>query len=162
MKTCPHCGCDTAVPKLGKPRSVPQHRRYFALIRAALMHWPEGHRFQPAGEDHLRKWLQAKAGYRDVQTIETEGMTPAQAVAAVAAVLSRADVHHFVQAVGSKLYVITSKSIAFGELNHLAACVLFDAVAEVIEIETGIRCDDMIKTTPRKLAREPVVSEVTL
>lgn len=162
MSTCPHCGCDTAVPKTGKPRSVPAHRRYFALIRAAKMHWPEAHRFQPASEDHLRKWLQAKAGYRDVQTIDTDNMTPAQAVAAVAAVLSTADVHHFVHADQSRLYVITSRSIAFDALPHREACALFEAVAEVIESETGVRCDDMISTTPRKQGREPVVSEVVM
>lgn len=162
MSTCPHCGCDTDKPKAGKPRSVPQHRRYFALIRAAMMHWPEGHRFQPAGEDHLRKWLQAKAGYRDVQTIDTANMTTTQAVAAIAAVIKQADAHHFVEAVAGTFYVVTSKSIAFGELTHLAACALFDAVAEIIEIETGVRCDDMIRTTPRKQARDPAVSEVAL
>lgn len=110
----------------------------------------------------MRKWLQAKVGYRVVQTIETDGMTPAQAVAAVAAVIQKSDVHHFVQAVDTKLYVITSKSISFDELSHSSACALFDEVASVIEAETGIRCDNMISTTPRKNAREPVVSAIDM
>lgn len=160
ITTCPHCGCDLTPERKGKPRSVPQHRRYFALIRAAWMHWPDQHHFRPASEQHLRCWLQAKAGHRDVATIDTAAMTPAQAVAAVAAAIKQAGPHAFVSAVETKLYVITSKSIAFDTLPHLTACTLFDDVADVIEAETGIRADDMIRTTPRKSRREPVASEV--
>lgn len=159
---CPHCGVEIEAKPLRKPRSVPQHRRYFALIRAAMMHWPEAHRFRPASEEHLRKWLQARAGYRDVRMVDTAGMTAAQAVGAIAALIHRAGEHHFVHAKGDCFYVITSKSIAFDELPHQAACALFDHVAEVIEAETGIRCDDMIRTTPSKSTREPAVDGVSM
>ena len=158
---CPHCGCDLAPPKTGKPRSVPQHRRLFALIRAAYMHWPETQAFRPVNEGHLRKWLQAKAGYHTVTTIETDGMTPAQSVAAIAAALSTASSEHpFVKAVGTKLHMFVSRSIDFDTLPHLQACALFDAVAGVIEAETGIKADDMITHTPRtrKDERLPEVS----
>jgi hypothetical protein len=157
MTICQHCGCEAEPAKKGKPRSVPQHRRYFALLRAAYNHWPEKHEFKPQSQEHLRKWLQAKAGHRVVDTIETDGMSPAQSVAVISARMRAAGPFAFVSAVGSKLHIITSESIDFDTLPHLAACALFDDVSDVIETETGIRCDNMIRHTPRtsKGARVP-------
>lgn len=140
---CEHCGGYPS-PKQSKPRSVPQHKRYFAMLRQAYHHWPEAHHFQPANEEHLRKWLQAKSGHRKVDTIETDGMTPAQSVGVIAAAMKRAGPYAFVSAVGSKLYILTSESIDFDTLPHLAACALFDDVADVIEAETGLKLEDIM------------------
>lgn len=157
---CPHCGVSLEAPKRGKPRSVPQHRRYFALVRAAWMHWPEKHNFRPQSEEHLRRWLQAKSGHREVVTIDTLEMTPAQAVSAVAGAMRNAGPYAFVSNVETKLYVVTSKSVSFDDLPHISACALFDAVAEVIEVETGIKADEMISHTPRKTSRESLIDGV--
>jgi hypothetical protein len=46
-KTCPHCGGGLDG---GKPRSLEQHRRYFALMRAVFHHWPETHHVQFSSE----------------------------------------------------------------------------------------------------------------
>ncbi len=144
-KSCPHCGCEIeAERKRGKPRSVPQHRRYFALVRAAHSHWPEQHRFQPTSDEHMRKWLQAKAGYHRITTIDTEGMDATSAIIAVAAALKAADPIHFPSAVGSKFHIVESKSIDFDTLPHLEACALFDAVADTIEAETGLKAADIM------------------
>lgn len=159
MPACPHCGCDIApTPKKGFPRSVPQHRRMFALFRAAWMHWPERHQFKPSNSDHLRAWLTAKTGYRSVLTIDTANMTGPQAIASASAALKAAGAYPFVDAVDGKLHITTANSINFDTLPHLAACELFDSIAEIIEAETGIRCDDMIKSTQRKSGREPRVT----
>lgn len=150
MKHCPHCGVElTAEKKAGKPRSVPQHRRYFALIRAAYNHWPDSHAFRPMSEEHLRKWLQAKVGHRIVETVDTTGMTPEQASAAIAMQVRKCGPYAFHSAVGARFYSVVSDSIDFDTLPHLKACALFDDIAEMIEAETGIRCDDMITHTPR-------------
>lgn len=156
MKSCPHCGVELSKPKTGKPRSVPQHRRYFALIRAAMNHWPEKHPFQPMSEEHLRKWLQAKAGHRRVETIDTAGMSPDETLACVVAAIKKGGPSSFYERAGTRFYTITSESIDFDTLPHLAACALFDAVADVIEAETGIRADDMIAHTPRTRPAERV------
>lgn len=162
MSNCPQCGCEIEQKAKSKARSVPQHRRYFALVRAAWMHWPEGHHFCPQSEEHLRRWLQAKAGHRDVITIDAGFMSAAQAVAAVAGAMRQAGPYAFISNSETKLYVVTSKSISFDALPHLAACALFDAVAEVIESETGIKADDMITHTPRRSLREPVTDGVPI
>lgn len=140
---CPACGYVPEKPK-GKPRSVPQHKRYFAMIRAAFSHWPEKHRFQPITEERMRKWLQAKAGHAVVNTIDTDGMTSAQTVAALAAAIMSADPVHFVSATGTRLHVIQSMSINFDTLPHLAACALFDDVSQVIEAETGLKVEQIM------------------
>jgi len=145
-KTCPHCGVEREAKPKGnsKPRSVPQHRRYFALIKAAHSHWPETHRFKPMSEEHLRKWLQAKAGYATVRTVDTAGMDTQSAIVAVAAMLAAADPMHFTSVTGARFHVIESKSINFDTLPHLAACALFDAVADTIKAETGLDPDKIM------------------
>lgn len=150
MSPCPHCGCDLEPRKKGKPRSVQHHRRYFAVVRAAHSHWPESHRFQPASEEHLRKWLQAKSGHHEITTLDTADMTREQAVVALAGVIAKAAPYHFVSASGAKLHVIQSRSIDFDTLPHLAACALFDAVADVIEAETGLKVSQIMPPISEK------------
>jgi hypothetical protein len=135
-------------------------RRYFALIRAAHSHWPESHRFRPMSEEHLRKWLQAKSGYANIRTVDTAGMDTQSAIVAVAAQLASADPMHFTSVVGARFHVIESKSIDFDTLPHLAACSLFDAVADTIRAETGLDPDAIMPpirkptTTKRELLAE--------
>lgn len=163
MRTCRQCGCDLDEAPAKKKRSVPQHRRFFALVTAAFEHWPESHRFKPTTVDHLRKWVTAKAGYHHIQTVDTFGMDATQAIVAVAAALKAADPTHFTSVVGSKFHIISSKSIDFDTLPHLAACALFDAVADTIKSETGLYVDAIMppvrKTTTAKrelLAEVPI------
>jgi hypothetical protein len=144
MTNCPHCGCDVEAKPKGKPRSVPQHRRYFALIKAAFSHWPDEHRFKPTSEEHMRKWLQAKSGYHNIRTVDTAGMDKQDAIVAIAAELAAADPMHFTSVVGGKFHIVESKSIDFDTLPHLAACALFDAVAETIEAETGLKAEQIM------------------
>ena len=48
---------------VGKKRSSPQHRRFFALIKAAWKHWPSSHEVQAGSPEGLRDYLQIKAGF---------------------------------------------------------------------------------------------------
>lgn len=161
MDHCPACGY-VEEKKKGKPRSVPQHRRFFALVKAAFEHWPETHRFQPINEERMRKWLTAKAGYSIVNTIDTAGMTNDQVVASLAAAIMNADPVHFVSFTGARLHVIQSKSIDFNTLPHLAACALFDAVAETIEAETGLEVSKIMPPISEKRGKVEMRAEVPL
>lgn len=156
MAHCPSCGLDLSRQKRGKPRSVPQHKRFFAMIRAAYSHWPEGHRFTPMSDDHLRKWLQAKAGHHIVTTIDTNGMEKNDAIVAIAAGLVAAKDHTFPFTADGKFYIFQSESIDFNTLPHLAACALFDAVADTIEAETGLKVADIM---PPIRERKPAKTE---
>lgn len=158
---CEHCG-GFPTPKTGKRRSVPQHRRYFALCRSAFLHWPEANDFKPHSETHLRRWLQCKSGYHTCQTIDTAGMTPEQSVSATAGALKKAGEHPFVKAVGTKLYVFESQSIDFNTLPHLDACALFDAVADVIEAETGLKVEQIMPPVAMRAKRKDKLQEAGL
>lgn len=152
--SCEHCGGFPS-PRKGTPRSVPQNRRYFALIRAAYNHWPQKTKdedekwFYPRSEEHLRHYLQAKVGYSIIDTLDVAGMTAEHACAQIAAQVMKAGPFSFQDSEGTCFFSTTSQSIDFDTLPHLKACALFDAVAELIEAETGIRVDDMLKFTPR-------------
>ena len=161
-KACPECGCVIDKPAR-KPRSVPQHRRYFAMIRAAHSHWPVAHRFKPTSEEHLRKWLQAKAGWHVIRTVDTAGMGTQAAIVAVAAELAAADPIHFTSVVGSKFHVVESKSIDFDALPHLEACAVFDAVADTIKAETGLDVEDIMPPIrERGPGKREILAEVPL
>jgi hypothetical protein len=163
MSHCPHCGVEIEAKPKAKPRSVPQHRRYFGMIRAAFSHWPHDHRFQPMTEERLRKWLQAKAGWSVVKTVDVASMTKGQAVIAIAAEIMQADPIHFTSATDETFYIIQSKSIDFDTLPHRDACGLFDAVQDVIEAETGLKVAQIMPPiSERKPSRSEVYSEVPL
>lgn len=142
MSTCPHCG------KGGKRRSIEQHRRYFALCKLAFDNWPETHDFQPDNVEHLRKWLQIKSGYRTVQEIEVARTDPQSLKimeATLRAAMKATSDYAWTVTHGKKLYVIASKSIAFDKISHGEFCTLNNLVQEVIEAETGISTDDLMR-----------------
>ena len=139
MATCPHCGAATQAAS--KPRSPKQHRRYFAVIKLAFDNWDERHDFQPESADHLRRWLQCRAGYYSSVTIDTATMTPAAAVAAVAGAVASAGEHVFIRTSGTKIKIIKPQSIAFEKLPQSQATAVFDAVSEVVFAETGLSLD---------------------
>ena len=136
---CPCCG---ATIRADSPaRSVPQLRRYFAMIAAVFHHWPETHPRQFEDSEALRYWLQAKAGpaWRTVTArIPVTGMNRTRALmlceAALAAGGSRAiPVEH-----GRDIVIVVPKSIKFSRMRHLDFCALNDAVSDVIRAETGM------------------------
>jgi hypothetical protein len=133
------------------------------MVRAAFSHWPESHRFRPTSEEHLRKWLQAKAGWHNIKTVDTAGMDTQAAIIAVSAELAAADPMHFTAVVGSKFHVIESKSIDFDALPHLEACAVFDAVADTIRVETGLDPDAIMPPVRAHApAKREIMSEVPL
>lgn len=115
-KSCPHCG-----GLLTKPRSEPDHRRFFALINAAFHQWPETHEFQPDSSEHLRAWLLCKAGYRSCVTIPIESDdSAARRVALLAAsrAVQAAGSHSFVRAHGAAIAVFSPRSISWDTLSQ--------------------------------------------
>ena len=128
-------------------RSPEQHRRYFAFTKAAHQHWPESHEFQPDSADHLRKWLQIKAGYREVVEVDVQGMSPILAATVSEAVMRAAKSYAFCRVHAGKLKVFRSKSIAFAELGSSPFTKLCEAVEAAVEAETGLKPDDLLTVT---------------
>ena len=139
---CPQCAAKA------KPRSPEQHRRFFALMRAAFMHWPDAHERQFASQEELRKWLQMKAGWREVGAqIPISGIPKDKALFLAKAAIQAAE--SFAEPVFYKdnLVIFKPKSIAFAKMGPAEFNALNDAVSQVIEAEIGIAADRLLKET---------------
>lgn len=136
MKTCPHCG--SSMDANDKPRSLPQLRRYFAMIRAAFHHWPETSAIQFSSEEECRKWITMKAGWRDVGArIPLVGVNPEAAKMLVSAAIAGAKAHAWPVVHKGELIVWVPRSISFHNMGPQEFGALSDAVAVVIKDMTG-------------------------
>lgn len=143
--SCPHCGCEIAGGK-GSPRSIEQHRRYFSLINAAYLHWPESHERQFGSAEELRKWVQMRAGHHEVGAqIPISRMRPEHAVLLAEAAIRAAGAYAVAAIHGDNLVIWKPKSIAFGKLSHTDFCALNNAVGEIIEAETGLTAGELLE-----------------
>jgi len=146
--TCPECGSVFSSKAKGKPRSLEQHRRYFALMRAAFEHWPETHPRQFGDAEECRKYLQMKAGYREIAAqIPLVGMNREKVLTVVEAAVRAAGSYAVPVLHGDTMVIFKPKSIAFRALPHQAFCALNNAVDEVIFAEIGIKADDLLRET---------------
>lgn len=144
MSACPHCGCE--IERQGKPRSIDQHRRYFAIIRNVFSNWPETHDVQFADQTECRKWLQMKAGYREIALrMPVAGVKPELAAMIATAAMRSAGAHAVAVAHKGELCVWRPTSIAFAKMGPAEFGKLCDDVSAAIEAETGIKVDDLLR-----------------
>ena len=136
---CPHCGCEIGDRKR---RSVPDHRRLFALIKQAFDNWPEAHEFTPESPEHLRAWLTCKAGWRKSTPIQFGSRTDQSLmVLAMTAAIRAAGGNAFVVPHGTGVAVIAPRSMCFKGMGQQEFGLLRDSIEGVIELETGINCE---------------------
>ena len=134
---CPECG----VILIGedKERSTPQHRRLFAVVKAAFANWPEKHEFKPGNIREMRAWLVCRAGHYDTMDA-TAATDPTQAWRLIPTIASWAGGKPiFTKTHRGRLLVYKAKSISYDELGHSAACALFRDIEDVVFTEAGIR-----------------------
>jgi hypothetical protein len=154
MTACPHCGCK--IDGKTKPRSAPQLRRFFAVLRAMFSHWPETAEFQPESEEALRKWALIKAGHKDTTDVavpfadDQPGLTRLVAVS-VEACVRGAGGYAFIRPHpdGGLLRVFKAKSIAFDKLGQAEFNALNDAVETVYARETGLDPETVLRENER-------------
>lgn len=140
---CPTCGRPR---DKAKPRSIEQHRRYFCLLKAAFDNWPESHEHQFASVEELRKYLQMKAGHREVgASIPLTGVRKESAKLLAEAAIRAAGSYAIPVIHGDTLVVFRPKSVAFEKLDHKAACALFDEVSAYIEEAIGVPADTLLR-----------------
>lgn len=144
--TCPVCGYEATQKEGGKTRSVEQIRRYFKMIRLAWDTWPESHEHQFASSEEMRAWLQMKAGAREIGAqIPLTGMSKERAMLFAEAAIRGAGSFAWPVIHGDTLVIFRPKSIAFSRMAHADFCRLSDDVQSVIEAETDIRVEDMMR-----------------
>jgi hypothetical protein len=147
---CPVCDHEINL-KAGKPHSLPQHRRFFGIIRAlALRFWPETHPRQFDGDEvALRKYLIIRAGsrWREVKARVSLGDLHCDREVAmlIAEATIRAGGSYCIPVVhNNELVVLKAKSVKIhGEdrMPHSEFNALSQAVEEVIRAETGLDPD---------------------
>ena len=153
MTACPHCGCK--IDGKTKPRSAPQLRRFFAMLRAMYQHWPEtAAEFQPESEEHLRKFVLIKAGHRETTDIpvtfaeDQPGLTKLTALS-IEAALKAAGAYAFIRPHpdGGLVRVFKARSIAFNQMGQAEFNALNDAVETAYAQETGLDPEQVLKQT---------------
>ena len=144
---CPHCLCDLDQIK-GKPRSVEQLRRFYAVLRKAYFHWPEREGlFQPHSMEHLRKWVLCQAGHRVVATtLILPGSGNPGRLAAMMEFAEKllAMSHRFGRWRGTTLAVYEAKSIAFDKLGQAEFNRLNDEVEAVYKAEADLDAETLL------------------
>lgn len=134
----------------GKPRSLPQHRRYFSMISAVFHHWPAAHGRQFADREELRAWLQMKSGWREVAAqIPIVGLPRERVKMIVEASIRAAGSYAEPVLHNDTLVIFRPKSIAFDKMRHLDFCALNDAVEDVIRSETGLDPEQVLQEHQR-------------
>jgi len=143
---CQHCGAVNE-EKPAKKRSSPQHRRQMKVFDVTFDHWPRSHEFQPKNPEHLRYWLEVKAGHFDVVYTKQIRSVPADKLAGLltAVLLLSKDSRLFVEADADQLVVMAARSIKYSELPQREASMLFDAIGDVISAEIGLEPEQLLK-----------------
>jgi hypothetical protein len=126
-------------------RSLPDHRRLFAIIARLYDNWPEDHDFQPEDAENLRAWLICKAGaeWRDATRFELpEDATDHMQVLfrlGIEAAIRASGGRAFVVPHGRGLALVTPKSMSWSRMDQTEFRRLRSSIEDVIEAETGIR-----------------------
>lgn len=142
MGVCKVCGCNDGAAK--DARSVPQIRRYFAVLKLVFESWPEGHPEQFSDHEEMRAWLQMKAGYRIASlNMPVFGIRPHLLVILIREALKAVGSHARPIEYRGRLIIWKPKSISFGAMPHAEFCKLVDDVEAVIEAETGIKIAEL-------------------
>lgn len=150
--SCPHCGCDFEPPKAsGKPRSHPQLKRFFAVLKQAYLHWPDSHDFRPRNREHLRYWLEKEAGHFEVvkTVVCKKADDPKRLAAVLTAVLATStDDALFIEVEGLSVVVKRAISISYATLAHMPACALFGQIDDILK-SIGLDPDALLREEAR-------------
>jgi len=148
--TCPHCGGIFEDAKAHK-RSTPQHRRFMAICRAAYFSWPDTHEFRPISEQHLRYYLEMRAGnFSITKQARIESTDPHKLYALMSAFMRHSEDHTlFVELDGNLLIQKKVGSVSYEAMGPTEFGRLKDAVCEIIEAEIGIAAEKLLSETER-------------
>jgi hypothetical protein len=145
--------CEACGQPLKRHRSGADHRRLFALMSAAYMHWPERHKFQPSSAEHLRAWLTIHAGHYDVVTVPVPEDAPEIVVRLAAlgaeAAIKAASTFAWPVAKGHQIDVYSPRSIAWDKLSQKDFAPIRQRIEDVIAAEIGIDAETLLREHQR-------------
>ena len=120
------------------------------MLRAVFHHWPETHEGEPvrqfATETHMRKWLQMKAGHREISSEDDlKGKSKEDALFVAEAAFRGAKTYAVPVIHNGTLIIFNPLSIAFPKLGHKEFCALNDEIEQVIRDQTGLDPEQCLK-----------------
>lgn len=150
MIACPHCG-----GLIEHRRSGPDHRRFFAMVKAAYLNWPEGHEFRPSSEEALRAYLLIKAaGHTNVAKAE---VPPGYAESEEIRARYRSTVEGICRAVVSEgayfelrtgidaCEIVTARSIDYATVGRREFGRIREAVELFLEDTLGVTAEQLLR-----------------
>jgi hypothetical protein len=145
------------IVRIEQPRSPKHHKRTFALISAAYRNWPKHHEFRPQSSDELRAWLVTKAGkeFRLSRHFPLpEVITPKAMAAFASLVIAEMSRHEFsfLRTGESSVAVYWPKSMSWSKMDQKEFAPLAQAIAEIIETETGIKETALLPPRVKEIA----------
>ena len=144
--------------KVGKKRSMRQHRWFFAMVKLAFDNQTTGPHFDD--EERLRKWLLIQAGHCDVKRFEPNSITPAVAQW-LRETYGDIDFTHDCK----WIYAKTAKSMSFkavgAEMGEIANKVIDVIMAEIVPGSTMADWEPFVAaaTEPKKSRRPATANE---
>ncbi len=149
MIACQHCG---GIIEHG--RSGPDHRRFFAMVKAAYLNWPETSEFKPSNEETLRAYLLIRAaGHTNVAEVEIPESYAASetsrsafraAVEGACRSLSGPTGYHELRVGDRALQVITAKSIDYANVGRREFNRIREAVELFLETTLNVTADQLL------------------
>ena len=116
---------------ISKQRSTRQHNMLFRAIEVAFENWPEHHWFQPLSDDHLRYWLEVRAGWGTAVPFDN----PQHAVHYLCGKFNE---KVFPAEHDGKIVVYQAASIAYGKLGRTDFNELVTRLDRVLQEEAGM------------------------
>lgn len=137
--------------KFVSPRSNRHQGLFFAAIKSAFDNWPENHEFKPENEEHLRQFLEIKAGYRTALTVSLDTSEHKQGFfAALTGAIAHAQAqgskdsqkYVFIMSTAEKVFVVYANSISYSKLDQSEFNNVSNKVSDVLKEHTGLSLDD--------------------
>ena len=148
-KHCPECGFI-----FGGDRSLPDLRRFFALLRAAHMHFPENHPLTSSNEEQFRARILIEAGHAHVAKAEIPASYAESEAArdyfraAVDGAFRASDgksAYRELRVRGSSLEIISPRSISFPRSKQREFNAVRDSVEQIIELALGLPVEQLLR-----------------
>lgn len=121
--------------KVVRPRSRAQHNLLFHALKVIYDNWPEDHYFQPLSQEHVRYWLEVKAGWGHKMQCRTQRDIINASVAAWGRPI-------WFEVDGEDLFACVPRSIAYDKMPPEEFKDMMSKIDEVLMREVGFNLSD--------------------
>lgn len=136
--------------KVSNPRSKPHLGLFFAAIKSAYDNWPEDHEQQFTNPDHMRQWLEAKAGWGkcielSMDQVQQKGFSnvlTGVVNSAIGSVKGKSRRYVFITNSVTKLWVIYAESISYETMSQDEFNTVSQRISDLLKEHTGVSLEE--------------------